>query len=86
MMVAEMNDHLAGRVSSALPQPKRSFDPIDDLGPCRKKLLQIIVIKIRIRNFVELALPRVVRLELDVQAIVVGGTIRRLMKRWLAGE
>ena len=57
-----------------------------DLRAGGEELLEVVVVEIRIGILVELALPRIVGLELDVQAVVVGDAIARLVDRRFAGE
>src|SRR5437899_2878416 len=62
----------------SLAQIRARFNP----DRCSEKLPQIGVVEIRIGIFVELPLARVISLELDVQAIVIGSAILWRMHRW----
>ena len=70
----------------ALAQEIGSLDALGDFRSRCEKLLQIVVVKIRVGVLDELPLPRVVRLQLHVQAVVIRDAVHGLMRGWLARD
>jgi len=74
---------LADSVEQSPPSPSQICIRFD-ASRRGEKLSQIGILKIRICIFIELALARVIRLELNVETIVIGDAILWRMHWWLA--
>jgi len=76
----------AHQLPPALSQVGGGFHPAGRIRFNGEELLQIVVVEVRVAVLVELALPGVVGLELDVEAVQVGDAVGGLMRRRFPGE